>query len=226
MASKVLVVFVMLLFLIAVVGAIPKFVLRSENQDDINCNDIDNEINSSTTYNFCRPYLDIIYSPYLYKRYTNATEDLYRNVSQQLTAFCASQCKHIIVTYFNCHNNIHAATFYNNGVCGKINQEFCYVHHLRGTTAGTIVTLDTLFDVCPYNSNTESYYCVEGACQRNVTQWTNYMGCCAGSLLHPGFTNLTSCGITDTTPCSSGTVAISSSVFIMIAIAIIQMYGM
>ena len=25
----------------------------------------------------------------------------------------------------------------------------------------------------------------EGVCQRNVTQWTNYMGCCAGSLLRP-----------------------------------------
>ena len=81
--------------------------------------------------------------------------------------------------------------------------------------------------ICPGDSaNNGRLYCVESACQCNVTQWTNYMGCCAGSLLCPGFTNLTSCGITDTTPCHSGTVAISSSVFIMIAIAIIQMYWM
>ena len=115
------------------------------------------------------------------------------------------------------------ATAINNGTCGKINQEFCYVHHLRGTTAGIIVTYNTLLNICPLYTNTDINYCVEGACQRNVTQWANYMGCCASPLLHPSF-NLTSCGIDNTTVCSSGTVAISSSVFIMIAIAIIQMY--
>ena len=70
-------------------------------------------------------------------------------------------------------------------------------------------------------------YCVaiEGACQHSVTQWADYMGCCASSILGFDF-NVISCGITDTAPCSSGTVPISSSVFIMIAIAIIQMYWM
>ena len=218
MVSKVLVVSVVLLFLITLVGAIPKYGLRSENQDDVNCTDVDYQFNHG---NFCRPYQDIIDSNYLIKRYPNATEDFYHNVSQQLTAFCASQCKRIFVAYFNCHNNTDAATFLNYGICGKINQEFCYVHHLRGTTAGTIVTYDMLLNICPDIS--DNWYCVKGACQRNVTQWANYMGCCAGSLLRPTF-NLTSCGITDTTPCSSGTVTISSSVFIMIVIAIIQMY--
>ena len=225
MASKVFVVSVVLLFSITVVGAIPKYELRSENQDDVNCAYV-NQVNS-TGDNVCRLYQDIFNSfNYLFKRYPNATEDFYRNVSQQLTAFCASQCKRLIVAYFNCHNNTHVATFYNNGVCGKINQEFCYVHHLRGTAGGTIVTLDTFLHLCPYYSNIDGHYCVEGVCQRNVTQWENYMGCCASSFLLAFDFNLTSCGITDTTPCPSGTVVISSSVFIMIAIAIIQMYWM
>ena len=108
-------------------------------------------------------------------------------------------------------------------MCGKINQEFCYVHYLRGITADTIVTYSTLRRICPENSNT--HYCTEGACQRNMTQFANYMGCCTGPLFGSGF-NFTSCGITDTTPCPSGTVAISSSVFIMITMTIMQIYWM
>ena len=41
MASKVLVVSVVLLFSIAVVDTIPKYGLQSENQDNINCTDVD-----------------------------------------------------------------------------------------------------------------------------------------------------------------------------------------
>ena len=212
MASKVFVVSVMLLFSIAVV--------RSENQDDVNCTDVNIQVDSG---NFCALYQDILNGNYLDKRYPNATENFYRYVSQQLTAFCASYCKRLVIAFYNCQNYTHAASAYNYGACGKINQEFCLVHHLRGTAAGTIVTLVTLWNTCPIKIN--GWYCVEGVCQRNVTQWANYMGCCAGSLLRPSF-NLTSCGITDTIPCSSGTVVISSSVFIMIAIAIIQMYWM
>ena len=57
---------------------------------------------------------------------------------------------------------------------------------------------------CPYNTNTDLTYCVEGVCQRNVAQWVDYLGCCTGPLFCPDF-NLTSCGITDITPCSSVT---------------------
>ena len=220
MASKVLVVSAVLLFSIAVVGAMPKYEMRSQNQDDVNCT----EVNYQFIYGkICRPYPDILQVVYLHKRYPNANEDFYRNVSQRLTAFCASQCKRITVAYYNCLNETHVVTAYNYGVCGKINQEFCLVHHLRGTTAGTIVTFGTLVNICPPPSPDAIQYCVKGACQRNVTQWANYMGCCASSILRTDF-NLTSCGITDTTPCPSGTVTISSSVFIMITVAIIQMY--
>ena len=93
MASKVLVVSVVLLFSIAVVGAIPKYELRSQNQDDVNCTDV----NYQFIYgNVCRTYPDILNSDYLLKCYPNANEDFYRNVSQRLTAFCASQCKRIL----------------------------------------------------------------------------------------------------------------------------------
>ena len=44
MTCKVLDVSVVLLFSIAVVGAIPKYELWSENQDDVNCTDVDNQI--------------------------------------------------------------------------------------------------------------------------------------------------------------------------------------
>ena len=192
MAFKVFVVSVMLLFSIAVV--------RSENQDHVNCTDVDNQFNSR----FCRIYLEIINYDYLIKRYPNATEDFFRNVSQQLTLFCANRCKPILEAFFKCQNETDRIIGLNYGTCGKINQEFCYVHYLRGTTAGTIVTLDTLWRICPYNRNADIRYCVEGTCQGNVTQWANYMGCCTGPIL--GYTfNLTSCGITDTTPCSSTT---------------------
>ena len=226
MASKVLVVSVMTLFSIAVVRAIPKYWLQSENQDDVNCTGFTYQ--STRIRNFCRPYPDIIDLVYLTKRYPNANEDFYRSLSQRLTAFCASQCKRIIVAFYKYCNMTHVVTVYNYGVCGKINQEFCLVRHLRGTAAGIIVTLDTLRSICPLYANTDNiYYCVEGACQRNVIQWANYMECCASSFLRALFNNLTSCGITNTTLCRpSGTVTISSSVFIMIAIAIILMYWM
>ena len=221
MASKVFVVSVVLLFSITVVGAIPKYAyeLRSQNKKDLNCIDAANQLSNG---NFCEPYDDILYNNYLLNIYPNANEDFYRNVSQQLTAFCASQCKRIDVTLLNCNNETDFVTYVNDGICGKINQEFCLVHHLRGTTAGTILTANASLISCPENN---TFYCIEGACQRSVTQWANYMDCCASPILRP-YVNLTSCGITDTTPCSSGTVTISSSVFIMIAIAIIQIYWM
>ena len=224
MASKVLVVSVILLFSIAVVGAIPKYGLRSENQDGVNCTDAYYQVQYR---NVCGLYRDFISDDYLSKVPSNVTEDLYSRINQQLTALCASRCKSALIAYYKCFYKVYNAnTFINYFTCGKINQEYCYVHLLRGTTAGTIVTYETLWNNCPYyNVNSSSQYCVGGVCQRNVIQWVNYMGCCAGSVLHPSF-NLTSCGITDTTPCSSGTVAISSSVFIMIAMAIIQMYWM
>ena len=220
MASKVLLASFMLLFSVAIVGAIPKYGMRSENQNDVNCTDVTYQFFQG---NVCRPFPDILNHKYLTKIYPNATEDFYRNVSQQLTAFCASQCKSILVAFLKCQNETDSITGLDDGTCGKINQQFCYVHHLRGTTAGTIVAFDTLRSICPYNSNTGINYCLEGTCQENVTQYADYMDCCTGPILGHFF-NLTSCDITDITPCSSGTVALSSSVFIMVAMVIIQIY--
>ena len=143
MASKVFVVSVMLLFSIAIV--------RSENQDDVNCTDVNNQFNHG---NVCTLYQDIIKHDYLIKHYPDATEDFYRNVSQQLTVFCASQCKPILEAFFKCQNETNGIIGLNYGTCGKINQEFCYVHHLRGTTAGTIVSFNKFRRICPYNINT------------------------------------------------------------------------
>ena len=108
MASKVLVVSVVFLFSIAVVGAIPKYVLRSENQDNVNCTDVNNQVYSG---NFCTLYQDIINGTYLDKRYPDATEDFYRNVSQRLTAFCASQCKRLLIAFYNCQKIIMGLLF-------------------------------------------------------------------------------------------------------------------
>ena len=225
MASKVLVVSVVLLFSIAVVGVIPKYGLRSENQDDVNCTDL---LYQLWHHNICRLYQDFQHDDYV----VILAEDLYQQINQRLTAFCGSQCKNVLVAYdksCSFDNDTSFGTFTNNFTCGKINQEYCYIHYLRGVTAGRIVTLNTLWYVCPENRNmyTLKSSCTKGACQRYMTQYAGYMSCCAGPLLDKYF-NLTSCGITDTTstPCSSetSTVTISSSVFIMIAIAIIQMY--
>ena len=222
MVSKVLVVSVVLLFSITVVGAIPKYELRSENQDDVNCTEAQRFLYCGV----CDFYPNFVTSDdYLSRVYPCITEDLYREINQQLTAFCASQCKSNLVTYYKCNNYNTVVAFYNDFMCGKINQEFCYVHYLRGITAGTIINYNTLWSICPRNSNTYMRYCTEGACQRNMTQYIDYMGCCTGPLFGHGF-NLPSCGIANTTVCSSGTVPISSSVFITIAIAIIQMHWM
>ena len=221
MASKVLVVSVVLLFSIAVVGVIPKYGLRSQNQGDVNCTDLHYQFWHN---NACRIYDNFTQDDYV----VILAEDLYHQINQRLTDFCGSQCKNALVA-FSKSCSFDNDTFTNNFTCGKINQQYCYIHYLRGVTAGTIVTLNTLFRICPENRNmyTLKSSCTEGACQRNVTQYADYMSCCAGPLLGKYF-NLTSCGITDTTstPCSSetSTVAISSSVFIMIAMTIIQMY--
>ena len=99
MASKALVVSVMLLFSIAVVGAVPNYGLRSENQDDINCTESAYQFFND---NFRRSYSDILSEGnYLINHYPNATEDFYHNVSQRLTVFCASQRKRILVAFLN-----------------------------------------------------------------------------------------------------------------------------
>ena len=100
MASKVFVASVVLLFSIAVV--------RSENQDDVNCTDVNNQFNHG---NVCALYQDIIKHDYLDKRYPDATEDFYRNVSQRLTAFCASQCKRLLIAFYNCQKIIMGLLF-------------------------------------------------------------------------------------------------------------------
>ena len=221
MASKVLVVSIVLLFSIAVVGVIPKYGLRSQNQGDVNCTDLGYQLQHR---NVCGLYQDFTQDDYV----VTVTEDLYHQVNQRLTAFCGSQCKNVLVAYGKCDSfRTSFGTFTNNFTCGKINQEYCYIHYLRGVTAGTIVTYSTLWSICPENRNTLKRSCTEGTCQRYMTQYADYMSCCAGPLLGYGF-NLTSCGITNTTstPCSSETVTIKSSIFVMIAIAIIQMYWM
>ena len=115
MASKALVVSVVLLFSIAVVGAIPKYGLRSENQDDINCTETEYQFFNG---NFCRPYSDILSEGnYLINCYPNATEDFYNNVSQRLTVFCASQCKRILVAFFKGKNETDVIININDGMC-------------------------------------------------------------------------------------------------------------
>ena len=147
MASKVFVVSVVLLFSVAVVGAIPKYELQSENQDDINCTDVYYQL---VYRNVCGLYQDFTSDDYVSKAYSCVTEDLYCQINQQLTAFCASWCKSALVAYSKCYKMYAGITFINGFTCGKINQEFCYVHYLRGTTGGTTVTYGTLFHACPY----------------------------------------------------------------------------
>ena len=77
MASKVLVVSVMLLFSVGVVGAVPKYGLRSEKRDDVNCTDVTHQsllwqfLQTLSRYNTQRLHDKI---------YPKATKDFFRNV--------------------------------------------------------------------------------------------------------------------------------------------------
>ena len=155
---------------------------------------------------------------YVHTAPVNVTMDTYRHLDRALTEYCASECKNLTAAFYRCINFTKGITYINNGVCERINQEYCMVRYLCGITSGVIIPLDTLFYCPTYTSNVSiNVYCIDGPCRDNVTTFVDYMGCCGVPIL--GFTfNLTSCGITDSNVCSiitvSPTITVSSTVVI------------
>ena len=124
----------------------------------------------------------------------NVTEDTYRQLNSAVTEFCVSECKDLYVELFQCLNLTQFVSFYNNGVCGRINQEYCMVRYLEGIATNTIQPVTVLQNNCPDNSSSLDY-CIDGPCQDNVT-------------------NLESCNITNTDPCPSATIMTKTSLVI------------
>ena len=152
--------------------------------------------------------------------FNNNTENQLNN---SLNVYCSSECKELYVAYYNCINFTEFASFLNDGMCGRINQEYCMMRFLRGFTSGVIMSPRTFARGCG-RVNSFTSYCTDGSCQNNVTQFIDYMECCGGPILDFYF-NLTTCSITNTDPCRpSGVVGFqSSSLFaVLVLAAIIQ----
>ena len=186
------------------------------HEEKLNCTKITQLISNHSTTCTNKGTLFHIITSYLHTAPVNVTMDTYRHLDRALTEYCASECKELTATFYRCINFTKGITYINNGVCDKINQEYCMVRYLRGITSGVIIPLDTLFYCPTYTCNgSVNAYCIDGPCQDNVTTFVDYMGCCGGPIL--GFTfNLTSCGITDSNVCSittvSPTITVSSTV--------------
>ena len=152
----------------------------------------------------------------------NVFED---KLKSAVNTFCSSKCKDVFVAYYSCFNDTaYFFSFYNDGICGRINQQYCMVCYLHGITSGVKIPPLTIAHVCGYDFNNYFYYyCIDGSCQNNVTRFIDYMECCGAPLLD-GFFNLTICHITNTDPCPSGVVGFkSSSLFaVLVLAAIIQ----
>ena len=142
----------------------------------------------------------------------NVTDDTYRQLNSAVTEFCISECKDLYVGFFECLNLTQFVFFYNNGLCGRINQEYCMVRYLEGIATNTIQPVTELQNNCPNNSSSLDY-CIDGPCQDNVTNFINFMGCCGAPLLVVFF-NLESCNITNTDPCPSATIVTKTSLVI------------
>ena len=105
-----------------------------------------------------------------------------------------------------------------------MNQQYCVTHFLREFTSGVIMPPPTIARNCGLDFSKYVYYCIDGSCQNNVTQFIDYMGCCGAPLLNGYHFNLTTCPISNIDPCPSGVVGFHSSPLfaVLVLAAIIQ----
>ena len=130
----------------------------------------------------------------------NATDDTYRQLDSAVTDFCNSECKDLYVEFFECFNLTEFVSFYDYGVCGRINQVYCMVHYLEGIATNTMQPITVLQNNCPNNSSSIDY-CIDGPCQDNITNFINYIRCCGAPLLIAFFNlNFYNDGNTDACP--------------------------
>ena len=174
--------------------------------EDLSCAELIHLINNTNVSSICidvESSIDLIFDVVFGGTFSavNVTED---QLNSALNEFCSSECKELFVAYYRCFNDTaYVVSFYNDGICGRINQEYCMVRYLHGITSGVIIPLAIISNNCPFNYDSYFYYCIDGSCQNNVTKFIDYMECCAVPLLD-GFLNSTTCDITNTDPCPSG----------------------
>lgn len=131
----------------------------------------------------------------------------YVQFNQKISTFCSSQCKNITLQYFQCLNNSEYINFLNDGLCGKLNQEYCLVRHVRGTTSGMISPIGSLENgICPFTdiNDETTIHCIGGSsCQQKLQNISDYLSCCFVPLIFGYYDNLndSSCNITNS--CSS-----------------------
>ena len=179
--------------------------------EELNCTEISRLAfaDNGTVCNDVESSLELIAQYFNDTVFVNVTDDTYRQLDSAVTEFCNSECKDLYVEFFECFNLTEFVSFYNYGVCGRINQVYCMVHYLEGIATNTIQPITVLQNNCPNNSSSIDY-CIDGPCQENVTKFINYMSCCGAPLL-VAFFDLNSCNVTNTDPCSSATSLVIAS---------------
>lgn len=107
----------------------------------------------------------------------------YVQFNQEISTFCSSQCKSTTDQYLQCLNDTDYLNFLNKGLCGKLNQEYCLVHHVRGTTSGMISPIGSLdLGICPSTENDDdiTLICIGGSsCHQKLQKIFDYLSCCA-----------------------------------------------
>ena len=141
----------------------------------------------------------------------------YVQFNQKISTYCSSQCKNTADQYFRCLNDSEEISFLNKGLCGKLNQEYCLVHHVRGTTTGIISPIGSLDSgICPSTEtdDVKTLHCIGGSsCHQKLQKISDYLSCCTLPLFigYYKLLNDSSCNITNS--CSSGTVSPTITTF-------------
>ena len=201
--------------------------VMKRDYEDLSCAELIHLINNTNVSSICidvETSFDVIFDGLFGGTFSagNVTKD---QLNSALNEFCFSECKELFVAYYRCFNDTaYLVSFFNDGICGRINQEYCMVRYLHGITSGAIIPLAIISIGCPINYDNYFSYCIDGSCQNNVTQFVDYMECCAVPLLDGYYFNLTTCSITNTDPCPSGVVGFQRSPLfaVLVLAAIIQ----
>ena len=159
--------------------------------------------------NNCRQeFINFVDDVYLETIPTNIN---YAQLNQKISSYCSSTCKNTAVQYLQCEKDTNGLSFINNGLCAKINQDYCLVHHVRGTIAQTIPPVKTLDSpsICPSQniSGTIILTCTTGdSCHQKLQSGADYLMCCAGPFFNYFYELSDSCNITASVPCLPVTV--------------------
>ena len=154
-----------------------------QNSKDLSCAEIIYLVNNNTNdSSFC---IDVESSSELIFNFVlagtfcivNVTED---QLNSALNEYYSIKYKDLMVAYYSCFNETTClVSFYNDDICGRINQQYCMVHYLHRITSYMIIPLQIISDGCSYDCNSYfSSYCSDGFCQDNVISVYNEYNMC------------------------------------------------